>query len=199
MAACAACGRELPDGARFCPSCGAGGWDTISALRQRVEEAVAANLETPCVRNPRSLLVCAIAEAYRGNADESHRLEERAEALGYEGYERSLNGPRLRLALLRGDLDGVRALVDRTSLGRVDWFAFSASIAALDAFAALGERARLNDLAEQLLGHGKYFEPFAFRALGVARDDERLIRQALERFEALRFDWHAGQTRALLP
>jgi hypothetical protein len=36
------------------------------------------------------------------------------------------------------------------------------------------------------------------RAIGVVHQDEGLIGQALERFEALKLDWHAEQTRALL-
>ena len=41
-------------------------------------------------------------------------------------------------------------------------------------------------------------EPFALRALGVVREDEKLIAQAVSRFETLGLDWHAAETRALL-
>jgi hypothetical protein len=34
--------------------------------------------------------------------------------------------------------------------------------------------------------------------LGRVREDEALIRQALERFEAMGLDWHAQETRAVL-
>src|SRR3990170_5851125 len=44
----------------------AGGWEPIRELTPRVEQAVAANLATPCVHNPRSLLVCALAHACLG-------------------------------------------------------------------------------------------------------------------------------------
>jgi hypothetical protein len=37
-------------------------------------------------------------------------------------------------------------------------------------------------------------EPFALRALGYARGDDRLIRRATERFEAMGLDWHAAET-----
>ena len=43
-----------------------------------------------------------------------------------------------------------------------------------------------------------YLEPFALRALGIVCEDERLIAQALERFEAMQLEWHAAQTRAAL-
>ena len=40
--------------------------------------------------------------------------------------------------------------------------------------------------------------PFALRALGVARNDEPLLREAAEKFEAMSLNWHAEQTRTLL-
>jgi hypothetical protein len=40
-------------------------------------------------------------------------------------------------------------------------------------------------------------EPFALRALGIVRDDETLIEQALSRFTTLGLDWHAAQTASL--
>jgi len=36
------------------------------------------------------------------------------------------------------------------------------------------------------------------RALGIVREDEALIQQALARFEQMGLDWHAEQTRMLL-
>jgi hypothetical protein len=45
---------------------------------------------------------------------------------------------------------------------------------------------------------GTFAEPFARRALGIARDDRALLRLALERFEAMELSWHAEQTRRLL-
>jgi hypothetical protein len=45
---------------------------------------------------------------------------------------------------------------------------------------------------------GPFSEPCALRALGVARDDRALLRQALTRFEAMGLSWHAEQTRGLL-
>ena len=43
-----------------------------------------------------------------------------------------------------------------------------------------------------------YLEPFALRALGVVREDEKLIEQALGCFEAMGLDWHAAQTGTVL-
>jgi len=52
--------------------------------------------------------------------------------------------------------------------------------------------------APPLLQRGTYFEPFALRALGAVREDELLIEQAAERFEAIGLQWHAGQSRKLV-
>ncbi|HXL44275.1 MAG TPA: hypothetical protein VN960_09480 [Gaiellaceae bacterium] len=69
--------------------------------------------------------------------------------------------------------------------------------ARLDALAALRDRERVQELAPRFLQRRTYLEPFALRSLGIVREDENLIRQSLERFEALKLDWHAEQTRAL--
>ena len=45
---------------------------------------------------------------------------------------------------------------------------------------------------------GIYAEPFALRALGVARDHKELLWQARGRFEALGLAWHAAETSKLL-
>ena len=39
----------------------------IRGLEARAEETILGNLETPCVRSPRSLLVCALARAHLGD------------------------------------------------------------------------------------------------------------------------------------
>jgi hypothetical protein len=78
------------------------------------------------------------------------------------------------------------------------YFAYTAAQAArLDAFVALGDRCRIEEEAPALLRPNSYLEPFALRALGVARQDAELLGQALARFDAMGLDWHAGQTRAL--
>jgi hypothetical protein len=45
---------------------------------------------------------------------------------------------------------------------------------------------------------GTYLEPFALRALGVARGDEELVIQARDRFVTMDLEWHAAETRRLL-
>ncbi len=68
----------------------------------------------------------------------------------------------------------------------------------LDALAALGGRERIEKEAPKWLQAGTFAEPFALRALGVARSDQSLLKQALKRFEAMELSWHAEQTRRLL-
>jgi hypothetical protein len=45
---------------------------------------------------------------------------------------------------------------------------------------------------------GTYLEPFALRALGAVRQEEVLLKQAVDRFDAMGLTWHAEQTRELL-
>ena len=70
--------------------------------------------------------------------------------------------------------------------------------ARLDALAVVGEWERAEEEAESLLVPGSYLEAFALRALGQARRQPDLIRRALARFEEMKLDWHAEQTRSLL-
>jgi hypothetical protein len=43
-----------------------------------------------------------------------------------------------------------------------------------------------------------YVEPFAVRALGVVREDEKLVERAVRIFETLGLAWHASRTQALM-
>jgi class 3 adenylate cyclase/tetratricopeptide (TPR) repeat protein len=175
----------------------AGNWKGIRALEERVEQAVEANRDTPCVRNARCLLLCAMARTEAGDEKPARNLESAADELGMEGYEYALEAVRIRLALARGDLDGLGQLM-KTRAGERFVFGTQEHAARLDAWAALGDRERVEDVTPRFLQQGTYLQPFALRSLGIVRDDESLIRQSLERFEALKLDWHAEQTRALL-
>ena len=70
-----------------------GDWGRIRAMRAEAEAAVEANLETPCVRNPRSMLVCALAEEIGGDPAAADALLARAEELRMEGHGLVLAGP----------------------------------------------------------------------------------------------------------
>ena len=173
-----------------------GRWDDIRAGTAEAERAVTENLATPCTMNARSLLVCALAAARTGDDRDARRLEASADALGMEGYGLTIEAPRLRLALVRGDLVRAEALLEA---GEAMYFANTAAQAArLDAFVALGDRRRIEEEAVPLLDTNSYLEPFALRSLGIIRQDDQLLRDAVARFEEMGLDWHAAETRAVL-
>jgi hypothetical protein len=178
-----------------------GGWDAIRARERRVIDAVAANAATPCLRNARSLLVCALAAACLQDDERARQLELAADELGLLGRQ-MLDAPRLRLALIRGD----RARAEKLLAGLLDergWYArghgtsLATVTARLDALALLGHRDRVEAEARRLLVPGTYVEPFALRALGAVRGDALLKQQSIDRFERLGLRWHAAQTREL--
>jgi class 3 adenylate cyclase len=175
-----------------------GGWNRILELAERTGAAVEANLTTPCVRNARALLLTALAAAYAGDDETALRYERRAEEVATEGYDFVLAAPKTRLALQRGRMNEVDPL-DPADLARVrPEYALPAVAARLDALAALKERSTLERDAPPLLQRGIYLEPFALRALGAVREDERLLEQAADRFNAMGLSWHAAQTRKLV-
>jgi class 3 adenylate cyclase len=175
-----------------------GGWNRILELAERTEATVEANLTTPCVRNARALLLTALAAAYAGDDETALRYEQRADEVATEGYDFVLAAPKTWLALQRGEMKEVDPL-DQADLARVrPEYALPAVAARLDALAALRERSTVERDALPLLQRGIYLEPFALRALGAVREDELLIEQAADRFDAMGLNWHAEQTRKLV-
>jgi class 3 adenylate cyclase len=175
-----------------------GAWEAILALSERAERAVEENLQTPCVRNVLSQLLISAASAYLGDDEESRRLEQQAEAIGYEDWKLP-DVPRLRIALARGDLERVDELLTRMARPEGEtWFGLITKATRLDALAAVRDRVRIEAEAPAFLDRPPYLAPFALRALGVVREDESMIRDALSRFEAMKLDWHAAETRKLL-
>jgi class 3 adenylate cyclase/tetratricopeptide (TPR) repeat protein len=178
---------------------GTGGWREIRELAPRVERAVAANVGTPCTINPTSLLICAVAHAYLGEAKEARRLEEAAVALGVEGYGIAVDGLHARLALIRGDLVTVGRLLDDSGTWAEWWFGHLSSLAVrLDGFVALGRYDEVEEEAQRRAQPGTYLEPFALRALGQVRGDRSLVDRAAARFDEMGLAWHVAQTRAIL-
>lgn len=170
----------------------AGNWQQIRGLTPRVKRLVAAN-DTRCLHNRRSLLVCALANAYLGHETEARRLEHAADSLDIRDSGRV--DVRVRLALLRGALETVERLIGESEqLLRVRKLA--PMTARLDALAALGRREQLEEEASPL--PGTYLEPFALRALGTVRAEDSLIERAAALFDSMGLDWHAAQTRAVL-
>jgi class 3 adenylate cyclase len=176
----------------------AGRWDHLHERRERTERVVAANAGTPCAYNPRCLLACAVACAALGLDDEARRLEAEEAALGFEGYEVLLDAPRMRLALIRRDLERVEALLDGSEKWHWHIYNYVNGVAArLDALVALGRAEEAVEDAERHALPGTYLEPFALRTLGIARRDPALVAKAQERFGAMGLDWYAAQTREL--
>jgi hypothetical protein len=176
----------------------AGRWREARAVAAEAERVVDANLAaaTPCVFNVSTLLYAAAASAYAGDQDEAGRLASKAEGLGMEGgrwYQGWFEPPKIHLALARRDLSALAEIVP----AEFDW-EWEPVSTFLDALAALGDHERIEAEAPKWLQQGTFAEPFALRALGIARSDGALIQQALERFEAMELSWHAEQTRRLL-
>jgi len=172
-------------------------WSGLAAHTERVRILIAANLATPCVRNPRDLLLCGLAHLCLGDESQALELERDGLRLAGEGYETYLSGPRLRIALERGDHLAAASLIDLPVERALVWgpAAFSAR---LDAFVALGRRDLVEREAPGLLQAGTIVEPFALRALGAAHRDDDLLAKADERFAALGLEWHRSQTERLL-
>jgi class 3 adenylate cyclase len=175
-----------------------GDWKPIAELTDRTRHAVEANLATPCIWNPRSLFVCALAHAHLGNEDAAARLEADAEELAGQGFGMALDAPRIRLALHRGELERARKLLGVVpGIVSKTWYFLSSIATRIDALAALADRERVEEEAPVLLRPDTYLEPFALRALALVRADGALAERAIARFEALGLGWHAAETRKI--
>jgi len=175
----------------------AGNWERIRELEPRIELTVAQNLATPCIRNSRSLLVCAAAAEILGDRDRSRALEAEADDLSAMRRGVALGGPRIRLALARADVGALRSILAEGDWhSRQTWFVLPSSAVRLDALAVIGSEQTIG--SEHMPAANSYLEPFMLRALGIVRGDDGLLTQADERFRALGLDWHADQTEALI-
>jgi hypothetical protein len=178
----------------------AGEWEAVRALESEVERAVAANLETPCVRNARSLLVCALARERMGEREAALRLEARAAELEPDARGARLALPKVHIALLRGELDRVESLLSEpVGAGASDtWFLAPWLATRLYALAALGDPTAVEAEASSLLLPGTYLEPFALRALGLVRREPELLERAASGFERIGMGSYARETTLLL-
>jgi hypothetical protein len=175
-----------------------GDWDAVGQLTSQTRAKVQDNLATPCVRNSRSLLLCAAAAAAHGDERGSRDLEAQADRLGTEGYGNILAAPRTYLAINRHDLDAVRALLEKPLFVRRQiWFYAATVTSYLDGLAALNDVDRIEADAPQFLQPPSALEPFALRALAVARGDATVRDRAASRFEAMGLSLQAARTRQL--
>jgi hypothetical protein len=175
-----------------------GDWEAIRHLTPGVEAAVEANLATPCPFNVGMLLMAALGAEHGGDRAETDRLMAKAESIGMVGYEPFHAWRRLRLALARRELDGVRSIMERgygPFLTPGSWELWAAQF---DALMALGDRERIEAEAPDWIRPDTYVAPFAQRALGQARGDRALLEDAAKRFAAMGLAWDADETRKLL-
>ena len=174
-----------------------GDWPGLAAQTDRALAAIEANLATPCVRNPRDLLLCALAHLCLGEEDRAAELERDGLRIAGEGYDSYLSGVRLRIALERGDRSALEPLIELPVERALVW---GPSIfgARMDALVALGRSDRIEAEAPELVQTGTSVEPFALRALGVARSDDDLLVRADDLFASLGLEWHRAQTDRLL-
>jgi signal transduction histidine kinase len=114
-----------------------------------------------------------------------------------EGYGLWLDPLRVEIAIARGALAEVERLLGEMGPRGLD--DPDGLIARLNALVVLGRRAEIKAEAPAAVKPRTYLEPFALRALGFARTDEKLIAQSIQRFEAMGMAWHAAETKKLLP
>ena len=175
----------------------AGDWEAARTRTARAEVACAANRDTPCQFDWRTLLMCALAHARLGDQAEARRLEQLASAGLVVGGPAAREPALLRLALLRDDRDAIKRLLAEDpgpSLWDVDYRA-----ARLDALVAMRDRERIEAESPTLIALGGYVEPFALRALGLVRGERALLDRAAKRFDAMGLGWQAAETRAATP
>jgi hypothetical protein len=175
-----------------------GDWKALRGLTQRTEDAVEANLATPCPFNVGVLLFAARGALEAGDEAGASRLVAKADSIGMVGYARFHSARWLALAIARQDRDETRRLVNSVERG---WFtpgAWELWAALLEGLALLGDRDRIEEDAPQWVRPDAYVAPFAVRALGVVRADRALLTDAIDRFEAMGLAWHAQETRRLL-
>ena len=173
-----------------------GRWDVIRELTPKVEQTVKANATAPCTGNAAALLRCAQASVYGGDDAESDRLEAEAAAQTLEGQPSYYYAHRLRLMLARTDLPGLERLVGSFDLDSMpdSPYRFDQGPAVLDTLVALRDHEAIETVAPRWLRPGTYAEPFAIRALGVARGNAELLDEASSRFEAIGLRWRAEET-----
>jgi hypothetical protein len=142
-----------------------------------------------------------VAHELGGNPAEARSLEQAALDRWMEGYGATLDTPRVRLALARGDLGRGRAAA-RTP-GHAARLA--PRLVRVRERRREARRARSARAARSARGRGAPPRTAAelppalrLRALGRVRGDEALVREALAEFEAYGLGWFAAETRASL-
>jgi len=173
-----------------------GRWNCVRELTQMVEHSVKANEAAPCTGNAATLLFCALASQRVGDEAESIRLETEAVAQTLQSQRPYYHAYWLRLMFARADLPGLERLVATIDLDHLAEgpYRYDQPPAVLDALVALGDRQAVEDVAPRWLKPGTYAEPFARRALGVARGDAGLLDEASSQFRSIGLEWRVDET-----
>lgn len=175
-----------------------GDWEAIRGLTQSMEDAVEANLATPCPFNVGLHLIAAVSMVHTGRDAESTRLIARAEAIGMVGYTK-FHSPRwLALAVAHKEREETRRLVESVDSSWLTGGSWELWAALFNGLGLLGDRDRIEADAPQWVRPDAYVAPFAVRALGVARGDRALLTDAVARFEGMGLAWHAQETRRVI-
>jgi class 3 adenylate cyclase len=171
-------------------------WEAVRGLTQRTEDAIEANLATPCPFNRGLLDLVATGWTYAGNTAEAGRLSARAEEIGMASYVMFLAPVWLGLTRARHDHAELRRLIDAIQPAWLTPSNWQLWAGLFDGLLEIDDRERIEADAPQWLKEGSYVTPFAARALGIARRDEALLEDAVARFEAMGLERHAQLTRA---
>jgi class 3 adenylate cyclase len=163
-----------------------GDWAAVRETQPEIERVVAANAATPCSYNARLLLSCAVACAAGGLDDETRRLERQTLALDLEDYRMWFDPLRAQLALWRGDTAALHALLPDMNSWAMPLFVHCFGVVMqLETLLALGRHDEATKVAAERGQPGSYLEPFALRAMGIARDDGDLRARAHQLFGKL--------------
>jgi len=173
-----------------------GRWNVLRELTPAVERAVKENEAAPCTGNAGALFMCALGHLDGGESAEADRLEGAAAAQMIEGQRSYYDRYWLRLMLARTDLQGVERLVGSLDLDNLPDNPYRHDLppAVLDALVALRDHEAIERVAPRWLRPQTYAEPFALRALGVARADAELLDEASRRFRSIGLGWRVEET-----
>jgi hypothetical protein len=170
-------------------------WEAVRKLTRQTEEAIQANLATPCPFNRGLLIILAAGWAHAGDAVGSERLVALADEVGMASYVMFHTPRLLALALARHDRAEIRRLIDGIRPGWLTPSSRDLWAGLFDGLVELDDRERIEAEAPQWLDRELFVTPFATRALAVARGDEALLEKATSQFEAMGLDRHAQETR----
>ncbi|HEX2194615.1 MAG TPA: hypothetical protein VHK63_06645 [Candidatus Limnocylindria bacterium] len=172
-----------------------GEWEAVRALTPQAEEWIELNLATPCPFNVGSMLLAASAMTYGSDRAEADRLVAKAESIGMVGYEEFMTPRWLLLAIAQRNQAVLRRTVDSITADSLTAGAWDLVAVWLDALSELGDRDRIEAEAPKWIRPDGYAAAFAVKALGVARRDPGLLKEAAKRFESMGITWHAARAR----